>query len=214
MVKPRTYPVLSEELPPLTATYRILSHAYPFPVWLDGLSIYDNPMVNFKSLHFNIFVDYVLSIPLGFTKKQLTVWCLRRDGLSLAEIGRRLGITRQAVFNIIGDIDSNMEQTLKTVAAAAKIEPQHIDLTKGILLGYSYETNNRAIVTFSAKHGAQIWQYHTGKCGDCPMSSKCRNLILGEAEERGIELTKEEKRKMPTELAHIVFSRIIPGLEP
>ena len=155
-----------------------------------------------------------MSLPLGFTKKQLQVWCMRRDGLSLAEIGRRLGITRQAVHNITGDIDDHMEKTLKTVASAAKIEPRHIDTTKGILLGYSHETNNRAIITFSSRHGAQIWQHHTGKCEGCQSQDACKKTILDEAEERGITLTKEEKEKAPTELAHIVFSKVIPGLEP
>lgn len=155
-----------------------------------------------------------MNIPLGFSKKQITVWCLRRDGFSLAEIGRRLGVTRQAVFNMISDIDEHVEQTLQTVATAAKIEPQHIDITKGILLGYSHETNDRAIVTFSSKHGAQIWQHHTGKCEKCKSRNMCKETILGEAEERGINLTEEEKERTPTELAHIVFSKVIPGLEP
>jgi positive regulator of sigma E activity len=85
---------------------------------------------------------------------------------------------------------------------------------KGILLGYSYENENRVIVTFSAKHGAQIWQYHASKCGNCQSLKACREVILGEAEERGITLTKEEKKSTPTQLAHTVFSKVIPGLEP
>ncbi len=155
-----------------------------------------------------------MSLPLGFTKRQLEIWGMRRDGLTLAEIARRLGVTRQAVHNVAGDINGQVEQMLLTVAKAAKIEPRHIDTTKGILLGYSHETNNRVIVTFSPKHGAQIWQKHTGKCEECTSKDMCRATILGEAEERGIELTKEEKEKPPTELAHIIFSRVIPGLEP
>lgn len=155
-----------------------------------------------------------MSLPLGFTKRHLDIWSMRRNGLSLAEIGRRLGVTRQAVHNSVGDIDNKISQTLKSVASAAKIEARHIDTTKGVLLGYSHETNNRVIVTFSSRHGAQIWHYHTGKCEGCMSLETCREVIIGEAEERAITLTKEDKDRAPAELARIVFSKVIPGLEP
>ena len=137
-----------------------------------------------------------MSLPFGFTKRKLEIWGMRRDGFSLSEIARKLGIT------------------LKSVATAAKIEIRHIDLNKGILLGYSYETENRVIVTFSTRHGAQIWHHHTGKCEGCASNKNCRALILGEAEERGVTLTNEEKNMPPTELARFIFSKVIPGLEP
>ena len=138
---------------------------------------------------------------------------MKRDGLSLAEIARRLDVTRQAVHKVAGNVDNQVTQALTQVASAAKIEVRQLDPTKGILLGYSYENENRVIITFSTKHGAQIWQYHAGKCGDCKSLNGCREVILGEAEERGITLTKEERDVMPSKLAHIVFSKVIPGLE-
>ena len=155
-----------------------------------------------------------MSLPFGFTKRKLEIWGMRRDGFSLSEIARKLGITRQAVHKNIGIIDALVNQTLKSVATAAKIEIRHIDLDKGILLGYSYETENRVIVTFSTRHGAQIWHHHTGKCEGCASNRNCRELILGEAEERGVTLTDEEENMPPTELARLIFSKVIPGLEP
>ena len=155
-----------------------------------------------------------MSLPIGFTKRKLEIWSMRRDGSSLAEIARKLGITRQAVHKNIGIIDALVTHTLKSVAIAAKIDIRHIDLNKGILLGYSYETENRVIVTFSTRHGAQIWHHHTGKCEGCASNKNCRALILGEAEERGVTLTDEEKNMPPTELARLIFSKVIPGLEP
>ena len=155
-----------------------------------------------------------MSLPFGFTKRKLEIWGMRRDGFSLAEIGRKLGITRQAVHKIIGNIDDQVAYTLKSVAIAAKIDIRSIDANKGILLGYSYETENRVIVTFSTRHGAQIWHHHTGKCEGCASNEKCKVLILEEAEERGIILTDEERNMLPTELARKIFSKVIPGLEP
>ena len=139
---------------------------------------------------------------------------MRRDGLSLADIGRKLGVTRQAIHKLTGSIDNLVSYTLKSVASAAKIEVRYLDVKKGVLLGYSYETDNRVIITFSTKHGAQIWHYHTGKCGECASNQKCRAVILGEAEERGIDLTDEEIKMDPTDLSRIIFSKVIPGLEP
>lgn len=155
-----------------------------------------------------------MSLPIGFTKRKLEIWSMRRDGSSLSEIARKLGITRQAVHKNMGVIDSLVSHTLKSVASAAKIEIRHIDLSKGIMLGYSYETNNRVMVTFSTQHGAQIWHHHTGKCEVCASNENCRNLLLGEADERGIPLTAEVKSMPPTELARTIFSKVIPGLEP
>ena len=138
---------------------------------------------------------------------------MKRDGLSHAEIARRLNVTRQAIHKVAGNVENKVTETMTQVASAAKIEIKQLDATKGILLGYSYENENRVIMTFSAKQGVQIWQHHAGKCGNCQSLSACQEIILGEAEERGITLTKEEKEKTPTELAHIVFSKVIPGLE-
>ena len=155
-----------------------------------------------------------MSLPLGFTQRQLQIWGMKRDGLSLAEIARRLDVSRQAIHKVAGNVDEQVQQTLCQIASAAKIEVKHLDPVKGILLGYSYENENRVIITFSTKHGAQIWNYHADKCGNCQSLNACKEVILGEAEERGINLTKEEKESTPTQLAQIVFSKVIPGLEP
>lgn len=139
---------------------------------------------------------------------------MRRDGLSLAEIGRRLGVTRQAISQAMKKIDKKVSQTLEATARAAKIEVRHLAPEKGILLGYSYETDDRVIVTFSTRHGVHIWHYYTGRCDGCEFHETCREVILDEAEERGIALTEEEEGRSPAEIARLVFSKVIPGLEP
>jgi len=155
-----------------------------------------------------------LILPLGFTEKQLKIWGMRRDGLSLAEIARRLGITRQAISKSVKGIDERVSQTLEATAKAAKIEVRYMNPEKGVLLGYSHEADDRVILTFSTQHGVHIWHYYTGKCGGCELHETCREVILDEAEERGILLTEEEKVRPPAEIARLVFSKVIPGLEP
>ncbi len=155
-----------------------------------------------------------MSIPLGFTETQLKIWGMRRDGLTQAEIARRLGVTRQAINKTIRDIDGKVSQSLKAAATAAKVEGRHLDPERGILLGYSHETNDRVVVTFSTRHGVHIWHYYTGRCDGCELQKTCRKVISDEADERGIVLTEEEKQRAPAEIARLVFSKAIPGLEP
>jgi len=151
---------------------------------------------------------------MGFSARQLVIWGMRRDGLSFTDIARRLGITKQAVSKAMKSIDDKVAKTLEATAKAAKIEVRHVNSAKGVLLGYSYESNDRVIVTFSTRHGVHIWHYHGTGCEGCELCETCRKIILDEAEERGITLTDKEKTGSPAEIAHAVFSEVIPGLEP
>ena len=148
------------------------------------------------------------------TSRQLDIWRLRRDGLPQFRIAERLGVTRQAVHNVIGVIDEKVSGALQNAARINKVEVQYMDPVKGIPLGYSPEVRDRLIITFSARHGIQTWYRHTGQCAGCSLEEKCRRMLLEEAEERSITLTEDEKGQPPAKLAHKVFSRVIPGLEP
>jgi transcriptional regulator with XRE-family HTH domain len=155
-----------------------------------------------------------MSIPPGFTARQLRIWGMRRDGLSLSDIARRLGVTRQAVSKAMRSVDDKVLHTLQTAAGAAKIEVRHVDKELGVLLGFSHETNERVVVTLSTRHGVQIWHHYTGRCEGCDLLKRCKKVILDEADERGVTLTEEERAGFPAEIARAVFSKVIPGLEP
>jgi len=155
-----------------------------------------------------------MSVPLGFTAKQLKIWRMRRDGSSLSDIARQLGVTRQAISKAMRGIDGKVSHTLEAAASAAKIEIRHLEPRAGILLGYSHETNERVVVTLSTQHGVQIWHHYAGRCEGCELLDRCMKVILDEAEERGVSLTEEERTGYPAEIARAVFSKVIPGLEP
>ena len=148
------------------------------------------------------------------TDRQLEIWRLRLRGLSKAEIGRRLGVTRQAVYDAENVMLRKVEDALRHAAEANMIDVRYIDPTKGILLGYSPATRNRVIVTFSARNGVQTWHYEEPDCGSCQWEDRCRSRLLAEAEERGVQLSDEERRLLPSKLAHLIFSKVIPGLTP
>ena len=155
-----------------------------------------------------------MAAPAGFSTKQLRAWHMRREGLTLNEIGGRLGVTKQAVSRTLKETESKILNTLETTAKAANIAPRHIDASKGILLGFSYETGESVVVTFSARHGPHIWHHGSRRCEGCGLYGECMKLILDEAEERGIELTEAERANSPADIAREVFSRVLPGVEP
>ena len=146
------------------------------------------------------------------TDRQLEIWSLRLRGLSKAEIGRRLGVTRQAVYDAEGVMLEKVELALNHAAQSNMIEPQHIDAAKGILLGYSPQTQQRVIITFSARNGVQTWHYQQPNCNICQFISNCRGRLIAEAEERGIELSDSERKLPPSALAQRIFETLIPGL--
>jgi hypothetical protein len=146
------------------------------------------------------------------TDRQLEIWRLRLKGLSKAEIGRTLGITRQAVYDVEGIMLEKVEQALIHTAESNMIEPRYVDSTKGVLLGYNPASQQKVIITFSARNGVQTWHYEQPDCTLCLWIDKCRNRLIAEAEERGVDLSQEDKSHSPSELAHMIFSSIIPEL--
>jgi len=154
-------------------------------------------------------------IPSAYlTERQLEIWGLLGRGLSKAEIGRMLCISRQAVHDAEGIALGKIGSALRDAAEANMIEARYVDASKGVLLGYSPATRNRVIVTFSLRNGVQTWHYEQPDCVLCRWVERCRLRLLDEAEERGVELSEEERTLPPSRLAHLIFSKIVPGLEP
>jgi len=146
------------------------------------------------------------------TDRQLDIWALNRRGLSQADIGRRLDTTRQAIYDALNIALGKVDSALRHAAEAGMIEPQYVDPKNGVLLGVTPRDRGRVIITFSRRHGVQTWHYEEPNCPGCSWAEKCRSRLVDEAEERGISLTPEERGLPPSRLAHVIFSRLIPGL--
>jgi len=86
---------------------------------------------------------------------------------------------------------------------------------KAILLGYHPALDREAVVTYTTNHGIKVWYWHDNpeEVTDEDFLHETREYLLDVAEERGIELTEEEKEIHPGRLAHILFSKLIPGLK-
>jgi len=146
------------------------------------------------------------------TNRQLEIWRHLTKKITKAEIGRHLGITRQAVHYAEEAIIPKVENALTHVAHANMLDIQYLDATKGVLLGYSPSTKNKVIVTFSAINGIQTWHYENPDCGICEWVDRCKKRLIEEASERNIELSVEIRGLPPSKIARHIFSQIIPEL--
>ena len=146
------------------------------------------------------------------TNRQLEIWRHLSKKTTKAEIGRNLGITRQAVHYAEEAIIPKVDQALTQVAHANMLDIKYIDATKGVLLGYSPSTKNKVIVTFSAVNGVQTWHYEHPDCGLCEWVDRCKKRLIEEASERDVELSDEVRDFPPSKLALHIFSQIVPEL--
>ena len=154
----------------------------------------------------------VLEMIPYFTERQLLIWRLRSTGVSKAEIGRRLGITRQSVYDAEKVVLGKVDEALRKFADSSRVDVEYLDVTRGVLLGTQAAAKQKVIITLSSKNGVQTWHYQQPECGACQYSQRCRRLLLDEAEERGIEISAEDKKLPPSKLAHTIFSSMIPEL--
>jgi len=146
------------------------------------------------------------------TARQLEIWAMRLRGLSKAEVGRALGITRQAVYDAEGIMIEKVEQALVHAAESNMVETRYVDSSKGVLLGYSPATKNQVIITFSPSNGVQTWHYQQPNCSLCKWLTRCKERLVVEAREREVYLSQDDLKLPPSKLAHRIFSSILPGL--
>ena len=138
--------------------------------------------------------------------RQTMIWLLRRQGLSQAEIGRRLGVQRQVVYEQLKTIEGKVRRALMDAAQANRLDIRRVDAVNGILEAYSHAYDVPVIVSFSKINGVQVWFLYEGRCDSCGQSQECLRLLKAEAEERGVELTEEDLQLKPTELGRRIFS--------
>jgi hypothetical protein len=149
------------------------------------------------------------SLTMGYlTSNQRLIWSLKNEGLTEADIGRKLDIKRQTVHKALNVANQKILQALEETAKINKIEVQTVSPTQGYLIGYSPHFETQAFVTYSPKNGIQIWYKHEGHCKKCRRAKKCRETILQEAKERKLTFKEDTSRTPPSKLADILFSMI------
>jgi hypothetical protein len=141
------------------------------------------------------------------TTRETSIWDLRRRSNTQSEIGRLLGISRQAAHKSLSQIDEKVEQAFREAARTNNLEIKTINLVEGIMESYSPIHKLPVFVSFSRINGLRLWYMHEGNCGSCGHETECRVFLEREADERSITLSGVEKALPPTQLALKVFKR-------
>ena len=147
-----------------------------------------------------------MSFRLGYlTQRERDIWDLRRRRNTQSQIGRTMGVSRQAIHKAYQIMDQKVKQAFLEVADASHLEPRSIDLVEGIMEAHSPAHKVPVVVSFSKANGVKVWYLHEGNCGGCHLESSCRETLESEARERGIEITAIDNLRPPTRLATKIF---------
>jgi transcriptional regulator with XRE-family HTH domain len=143
------------------------------------------------------------------TTKQRKYWGLRRRGLTQADISRKMEVTRQTVNKTFNAIDSRVSKALLEAAQINRIEITRLDPELGYLIGRSPSLALEVLITFSERNGIQVWYKGESDCSECAGRNSCMQKLRIEAEDRGIKLPEKAEDKEPSELADILFKKIL-----
>ncbi len=141
------------------------------------------------------------------TPREANIWNLRRRDRSQSDIGRELGVSRQAVHKAYHIIDGKVEQAFMETAETNNLIVKTINLVDGVMEAHSPAHDIPVLVSLSRSNGLKIWYLYEGNCSACNLESSCRRILEAEAEERGIELNPLHKLKPPTQLAIEILGR-------
>ena len=142
------------------------------------------------------------------TPTQKIIWNLKSTGVPEASVARKLKVTRQTVHKALNIANSKIAQSLSETAKINKIKVQTLNPATGVLVGYSTHFKTRALITFSAKNGVQVWYKHEGDCRNCEQLRTCKEILLSEAKERNIPVSENMSKMLPAEFSEILFSKL------
>ena len=141
------------------------------------------------------------------TPREASIWGLRRQSLTQSDIGRELGVSRQAVHKAYQIIDQKLEQAFLEAAETNNLEIETVNVVEGVMLAHSPAHDIPVVVSISKVNGLKVWYLYEGNCDSCHLEASCRNLLVAEALERGIRLQSLDKWIPPTQLANEIFGR-------
>jgi transcriptional regulator len=139
------------------------------------------------------------------TPRLFDIWDLGRTGLQQSEIASKLGISRQAVNQALVEATEKVTRALTEAATINKIAIESIDSTTGLLVGWSREFSVKTVISVTRRDGLQVWYEHVADCAHCNKYYVCQSYLFRTAKERGLRLTKEQKRATPSKLAQFLF---------
>lgn len=142
------------------------------------------------------------------TPRLFDIWDLRRTGLPQIGIADKLGISRQAVNQALQEATEKVTKALSEAAQINKIGVESIDSTTGTLTGWSREFAVKAVISVTRRDGMQVWYEHIADCAHCTKFHACQAYLFRSAKERGMRLTKDQKKLAPSKLAQFLFGMV------
>jgi hypothetical protein len=143
------------------------------------------------------------------TPRETEIWNLRKKIDNQSRIGQVLGISRQAVYNSLANIEEKLERTFNEILDANNLVARNMDLVDGVMVAYSPAYKLPVVVSLSNTNGLKVWYLYEGNCRGCDLERSCRSMLRGEAKERGVLLKNGDRRLEPTRLALKVFSKYL-----
>lgn len=145
------------------------------------------------------------------TSKEANIWFLRKKKSNQSEIARILNVSRQAIHKTLLRIDDKIKHALIDAAETNKLEIKKIDPINGLMKAYSPAQKVQAIISLTKANGIKIWYMYKVNCMECTHYTTCKNMLISEAKERGIQIN--DNLVVPTDLALDIFSKYFEELE-
>lgn len=163
-------------------------------------------------------VDDCCSIATTYplTARQGHTWALFQDGLSAAEIARRIKKSRQYVHQTLHTAETKIARSLLDTAGRNGLEIRAVRPERGILLGYHPFLRKNVVITYTTRNGIRVWYWYENPADvkDERLLSEARAYLLDEADERAIKVTAEQRKLHPAKLARIIFRELLPEVRP
>jgi hypothetical protein len=111
--------------------------------------------------------------------------------------------------------EAKLSTTLLEVARANDLQVTRLYPKEAILLGYHPALNRKAIVTYSTRHGIKVWYWHDNpeEVTNEEFLRQTREYLLDLAKERGMAV-ENVANVHPAKLAHVIFGKLVPEVEP
>jgi hypothetical protein len=120
-----------------------------------------------------------------------------------------MDVTRQTVNKTFNLVDSRVSRALLEAAQVNRVEINQVNPEKGFLLGHSPSLGMDVLITFSDRNGILVWYKGEGGCSECSWQRSCKQKLLIEAEDRGIQLPQTVEDMEPSKLAETLFNNIM-----
>ena len=144
------------------------------------------------------------------TPSEASFWDLRRRGMGFAQIGRKTGVTRQAVYKAMLKADRAMADAFADVAGTYRIDLKKVSTKMGMSRGYSHALRSMVVLAYDPDRGITVWYDYAGNCKGCARRSECMSKILSEAERLGVTPPEEAEMMEPAEVAEEVLRKAWP----